>query len=184
MNEFIHYMGAMLINQKLAAIEDELVEAHRELSEAVKLGDLRENSQYDDAKARVNKLMYAKEEYMTAKGVPTIQDNDSIEHIGEGSIVHLVIHSRSKAPLTPGSREFEKAKEEGPIFEGKLMFGGIPPFLEMMEDKVFSTETPLGKQLLGKVPGDYSLPVPAGYANLTVSKITGEVSQEDLMCVI
>lgn len=184
MKDSIHFMAADIVDRKIESIESELIVASRELDEALKLGDLRENSQYDDAKSKMNRLIRAKEEYLDARAVPQIKDSDTIDNIGAGSILHVIVHSVTTEPLQTNSSAFAELKNQPPIFEGKLIYGGIPSFLEMMEDNAFSEDSPLGEQLMGKLPGDYSLAVPAGYANLTVRKIPSSTPSGELFCRI
>lgn len=179
----VHFMALDSAKQRLATVEEEYKEVARQLDEAVKMGDLRENSEYDAAKEAMSRVVRVRDELQPVVTMPVVKSNDNISVIEEGSVVQLSVWSITPSPVTPGSAEFESLKQSGVCaFEGIMMFGATLEVHELLVDKALASDTPIGKFILGKQPGDYSIPVPAGYANITATKLTNKTAVENLYC--
>lgn len=179
----VHFMALDSAKHRLAAVEEEYKEVARQLDEAVKMGDLRENSEYDAAKEAMSRVVRVRDELQPVVTMPVVRSNDNISVIEEGSVVRLNVWSITPSPITPGSPEFEALKQSGSCdFDGIMMFGATLEVHELMADKALASDTPIGKFILGKQPGDYSVPVPAGHANITVQKLPSQTSVEELYC--
>ena len=181
----VHFMALDSAKRRLAEVEGEYKEIARQLDEAVKMGDLSENSEYDAAKEAMSRVVKVRDELQPVVTMPVIKSNDNISVIEEGSVIKLNLWSVSPSPVTPGSKEFDMLKNtDACVFEGVLMFGATLEVHELLSDKALSTDTPIGKYILGKQSGDYSVPVPAGYANITVTKLTNRTDVGDLFCTL
>ena len=179
----IHFMAVESTKERLVTVEKEYAQASQQLNEAVKLGDLSENAEYDAAKEAVNRLAREREELAPVITMPVIRSSDNIGILEEGSVIRLVVHSVTPAPVKPDSKEFEDLKNSGvSAFEGVLMYGGTLSMHELLTDKAFSATTAVGKFIHGKQPGDYSIAVPGGFANVTVEKLHSSTPHEDLFC--
>ncbi len=180
----IHYLVLNKAKARYSEVQDELVTARQQLAEAVEMGDLRENSEYDSAKTQVSKLVRESEELQPVMTMQAVRANDGITVIKEGSVVEISIYQLTKTPVRVGTAEFEELKKLPPVFHGVLAFGAALSFHELLVDNILHTETPVGKFLLGKKPGDYSVPVTGGFSNLTVSKVFNVEDANELFCEI
>lgn len=178
----IHFLALDKAKLKLAAADEEYKVASIQLDEAVKMGDLSENAEYDAARATVAKIATIRNELSPVVTMQVVKSNDNISLVEEGSILHILIHSVTPTPVKPGSPEFEAAKAGPPEFEGVLMFGATLSIHELLTDCALSSDTPIGRFLLGKQPGDYSIQVPAGYANITAIKLSNKTDADALYC--
>lgn len=178
----VHFMALDSAKARLAASEGEYKQASQQLEEAVKMGDLRENAEYDIAKAAVQRVARERDALTPVITMPLVKSNDNISIIEEGSVIHLVIHNITPAPVSPGTKEFEELKSCQPAFEGTLMYGATLDIHELLTDSALSTDTAIGTSIYGKQPGDYSVAVPAGFANLTVEKLLSSTKLEELGC--
>ena len=182
--EGVHYLALSKAKDRYAATEAEFAVAKQRLDEAIKLGDLSENAEYDTAKSAVNRLSRELDELSPVVTMSPVHANEAVSIIEEGSVVEVIIHSITHNPVPPGSAAFGEAKEGTPAFKGHIMFGASLSFHELLNDHILAASTPVGKYILGKQPGDYSVPVPAGFANLSVRKLEGRVKTEDLYCTL
>lgn len=178
----IHFRALTSSRQRLHEIEGELVKATEELDETIKKGDLRENSDYDNAKANVSRLMREHEELQEAVSLESVRSSDDVDVIEEGSIIELTVYDVSKTPYSANQRLFEAAKEKKPAFHGIIMFGGALVNHVILKDNIISITSPVGKFLNGKISGDYSVPVPDGFTNLTVTKLYSLTPEEEFRC--
>ena len=178
----IHFMALSSAKQRLAANEQEMKIKARELDEAIKLRDLRENSEYDEARNAIRKLTKERDALIPVLGMPVIASSDALSTIEEGSIVKIVVYSVTPTPVTPGSAAFAELKTHKPAFEGVLMYGATLPIHELLQDKALSVDTPVGRYLLGKQPGDYSIPVRGGFSNVSAEKLSSKTPSESLYC--
>lgn len=183
MAEGIHFLLLQDTKKQLAETEVAYNEARNQLEEAIKMGDLRENSEYDAAKEAVARIVALRDELSPVMTMSTIRSNDNVSVIEEGSILHLTIYNVTSSPVNPGTAEFEALKASGTYaFDSKIMFGGTLDIHELLSDKALAADTPIGRFILGKQPGDYTVPVPAGHANLTVEKLPTTTTTEELYC--
>lgn len=180
----VHFMAIEKARERLAASEGEYISAVQQLDEAIKMGDLRESSEYDAAKAAVARIAKERDALQPVLSMPVIKANDNIPAIAEGSIVHIKIYSVTSEPVTPSTPQFEQEKQKPVVFEGVLMYGATLEIHELMADKALSASTPIGKFLLGKQPGDYSVAVPAGFANISVEKLSSNTKASELFCEV
>lgn len=178
----VHFMALDKARSRLAATEEEYKAASKQLDEAIKMGDLKENAEYDAAKASVAKIAKERDELMPVTVMPVVRSNDNISIIEEGSIIHLVIYSITQLPVKPGTSEFQTIKSQTPVFDGVLMYGATLRLHELLVDNALASDTPVGEFILGKQPGDYSIAVPAGFANVTVEKLKSDTKPEELYC--
>lgn len=178
----IHFLGLDNARSRLRDVENRYEEASVRLDEAIKLGDLRENSEYDIAKELSRKLTAEMDELSSAILLPVVRSSDNVPTIEEGSVVEVTVHSVTKSPIPVGSPEFDALKQGEPAFRGTLMFGATLSVHELIADNALSTDTPIGKYILGKQSGDYNVPVLAGFANITVRKLSSDTTTEQLYC--
>lgn len=178
----VHFMAVDKAKAKLTQLDEEYAVASAQLDEAIKMGDLRENAEYEIAKSAVQHITRERESVAAVMGMPIVRANDNIQVIEEGSVVKLTIHGVSSHPVKVGTKEFEEIKKQPPSFEGVLMYGATLSYQELLSDNALSVDTPMGKFLLGKQPGEYSIPVPAGFAVVTAEKLKTSTSPDELCC--
>lgn len=184
MADGIHYLMLNRAKAQHEQVKAELLVARKQLAEAVEMGDLRENSEYDAAKDAVGKLTKEAEALQPVMTMAAVRANDGLAMIREGAVIDLTVHQLTKSPIKPGTSEFEKLKEQTPVFHGVLAFGASLSIHELLNDKVLKVGTPVGAFLLGKRPGDYSIPVPGGFSNVTVSKVFNVEDAKVLHCTV
>lgn len=181
----IHYLAY----DKLKARYDEVVEEYHQVSvqlqEAVALGDLKENSEYDAAKATMSKISRERDVLSSILVLPQIRSNNSLNVFEEGCVIELKIYSLTSTPMDTTSDQFKQMVEtKVPDFEGVCLLGGTVSVQELLKDSALDINTPIGTALLGKQPGWYSVQVPGGFANLTAKKLhDGEFTMDDVQCV-
>ena len=181
----VHYLSYASIRKRLTQNAEELDKASQELQEAIALGDLSENSEYDAAKEHLSKVTKERDILVPVLSMPQVRANDSASIFEEGCVIELKIYNMTPEPVDPRSDAFASlAKTSTPVFEGKLLFGGVLPIQELLADSALATDTPIGSFLLGKQPGNYSIQVPGGFANVYTKKLkTSEFTAEDIGCV-
>ena len=167
----IHFMALPIVKERLVHNEEELKAAKEDLAAAAKFGDLRENSEYDNAKTDVRRLNIERGQLIDAVGMPVVKSPDNLRIIEEGSVVSIRVYSITPAPIVSGSKEFEELKKSEPIFEGVLMYGATLSIHELLRDNALSENTPVGKFIYGKTSGDYSVPVKGNFVNVSVEKL-------------
>lgn len=181
----VHYLAYTSIRQRLEENAKEVATASEQLQEALKMGDLRENSEYDAAKERMGKVTKERDMLTPVLSMPQVRANDSASIFEEGCVMELKVFSMTPEPLEPRSEAFNKMMATTqPIFEGVLMYGGTLPIQELLTDSALSIDTPIGSYLLGKQSGPYSIQVPGGFANVYAKKLRStEFKLEDIHCV-
>lgn len=185
----IHFLAIDIARARLEAIEDELEVAYVELDEAIKLGDLSENSEYDAKKETISRLIREREDLREAVIMPLIRAQDTTVLVQEGSVIELTVYGLMEKPYAPGSAEFLAMKEREPEFKGVVMVGGTLHFHELIKDKMLKTTSPIGHYIIGKdggnaeVGADHTVGVPGGFSAITVKLLKpSEVTQADLFC--
>lgn len=184
----VHYLSLGQARERYAQTTAEFDVAKQRLAEAVAMGDLRENAEYDVAKDAVGRLARELDALQPVLSMPAVRANDSVLVIQEGCVIELIIHSLTQNPITPGSEEFNKLKratESGqltPAFHGLLAYGATMSFHELLVDNILSADTEIGAFLLGKPTGDYSVEVAGGFSNLTVTKVYDVETASILYC--
>lgn len=167
----IHVSLYIKAKEQLLNAREELEEANEALSEAIKLGDLSENSEYDAAKDRVRRLQQLVDALEPVAQKAPIQARDIVEVIEPGCLIKLEVFSVTKNRLDENSAEFRQALEGTPQFKGELIFGYSLPVHELVKDQVLSENTPIGSAIIGRTSGEYSVKVPAGFAVIRVEKL-------------
>ena len=180
----VHFLAIDKGKARLSELDVEYSQASTQLEEAIKMGDLRENAEYEIAKAQVQRVMRERESLAGIMMMPIVKANDNIRVIEEGCIVKVTVWDVLATPVAPGSAEFAKLKEGKPSFTGVLMYGATLAFQDLLTDKALSVDTPVGRYILGKQPGDYSIVVPGGFACVTVEKLKNSTAVEELCCEI
>ena len=180
MADKVHFLALAGAQAKLAETEQEYKRASQQLDEAIKLGDLRENSEYEAAKASVQRIANERDLLSPVLQLPVVKAPDGLDVLQEGAVIKLTVHNVTPSPVTPGTAEFEELQKAPPSFEGILMFGGTLEHQELMADCALDVSTPVGMFLTGKRPGSYSVQVPAGFANITVVKLKSEIPEGGL----
>lgn len=181
----VHYLAYSTIRQRLEDNAKELEQASMQLQEALKLGDLSENSEYDAAKDRMSRVTKERDMLAPVLAMSQVKANDSASIFEEGCVIQLKVFNMTSGPMDPRSDAFARLmRETEPIFEGTLMYGGTLPIQELLTDAALSVETPIGGFLLGKQSGAYSIQVPGGFANIYAKKLKStEFTMEDISCV-
>lgn len=181
----VHYLSYSAIKERVAQNAKEYDEASQELQEAIALGDLSENSEYDAAKDHLGRVTRERDILVPVLSMPQVRANDSASIFEEGCVILLKLYNVTPEPMDPRSDAFARmAKETTPVFEGTLLLGGVLPIQELLTDAALATDTPIGGFLLGKQAGNYSIQVPGGFANIFAKKLkTTEFKKEDIGCV-
>lgn len=180
----VHFLAIDRAKARLAQLDVEYATAGGQLEEAIKMGDLRENAEYEIAKAEVQRITREREALSGVMTMPIVKANDNIRVIEEGCILSVIIWDVVSTPVQPNSPEFEALKAKTPAFKGVLMYGVTLSYQDLLTDKALSVDTPVGKYLRGKQSGDYSIVVPGGFACVTAQKLKNSTAMEELCCEI
>lgn len=172
----IHYLAYSRVEKRISALKEEHAQTSVQLQEALAMGDLRENSEYDAAKEAMGRIVKELDALTPSLGYPQAKANPNARVIEEGCVVALTIYSVSDVPLKK-----EQAEREEPIFNGRLMYGGVVPGLDLLRDHALDIGTPVGAAINGKQNGYLSVAVPGGYSNLHVEKVMEEVTVDQLL---
>lgn len=179
----VHYLALSSARQRYAETTEELDKARVQLDEALQLGDLSENSEYDAAKALVGKLSRQLDDLSSVMAMQSVRSDDHLSIIDEGSIIELTVWKVTRNPVKVGSSEFEELKKGQPPFKGVLMYGASLSIHELLNDRMLSVDTPVGQAIYRKQSGDFSVAVKVGFANISVQKLkTADISSADLYC--
>ena len=93
--------------------------------------------------------------------MPTVQSSDSSSVFEEGSVVKITVYNLTQQPVGTSVEDFQKlASSVKPAFEGIVMLGGSIPTMDLLRDASLSEESAVGKFLIGKHSGTYSVKVP------------------------
>lgn len=169
----IHYLALSGIEKRIADLRVDREKASVQLQEALAMGDLRENSEYDAAKDEMARIVKELDALAPALSMQPIRANPNARVIEEGCVIHLRVFSVTPSPMTHAAILAENGgKEPQSIFDGLLMYGGAAPGQNLMSDHALSTDTPIGKAILGKQPGFHTVRAPAGHSNFIVEKVT------------
>lgn len=176
--------------ENLKELEKEIEETKQELREAVRMGDLSENSEVDSAKANLTTLLEEKRNFKELLDLPTLPTRNT-DIIEPGCIVDIEIYGPYKQPkLLHGSNALNKfsltsnensdkndsevlnlTSNESPEFKGRLLFGGATSKHTCSNDHVFLEDTPVGKGINGKASGIYEVEGPVGFLLISVRKV-------------
>ena len=181
----MHYLAYASIKKRLDQNAKDVAAATVQLQEALQLGDLSENSEYDAAKDLMRKVTRERDMLTPVLSMPQVKANDSASIFEEGCVIELKLYGMTPEPMERGSAAFNQmVASVTPVFEGILMLGGTLPIQELLTDAALDVETPIGGYLLGKQSGLYSVPVPGGFANISAKKLKStEFNTEDIHCV-
>ena len=172
----VHYLAYNQIKERIAANDEEYSQVAQQLQEAIKLGDLSENSEYDAARAAMERVVRVRDSLAPVMSMPVIRSNDSAGIIEPGCVLDLAVYGTTPEPLDPKSEEFAQI----------VMLGGILPVHELLADSALSDDpdTPIPYFLLGKKSGWYSIKVPGGFAVVTAKKLKStEFTKDEIRCV-
>lgn len=179
----VHYLAYNNIKERLVENANEYNKVAVELNEALKMGDLRENSEYDAAKSSMAKITRERDMLSPVLSMSVIKANDNTNIFEPGSVIQLDVYNLTNKPLDFTEEVLDNLKKQEPVFSGIVMLGGIIPILGLLEDNALSTDTPVGNYLIGKVSGAYSVRVPGGFANIVATKLkTTDITSGDLHC--
>lgn len=183
----VHYLAYNQIKDRIKANEEEYAVVSQQLQEALKLGDLSENAEYDAARSAMDRIVKTRDALIPVMSMTALKSNDNAGIFEPGCVVELSVYGTTPEPLDPKSKEFASIVDTGdPVFYGKLMLGGILPVHELLEDAALSddADTPIPYYLLGKKSGWYSIKVPGGFAIVVAKKLKStEFTEEDIRCV-
>lgn len=174
--QMIHYLAYSRIEQRAGELKAEREKISVQLQEALTMGDLRENSEYDAAKDAMWRVVREIDSLTPSLGYKQAKANPNARVIEEGCVINITVYSVTNAPST-----LQQVEDTPPIFKGMLMFGGVVPGLDLLRDHALSVETPIGSAILGKQGGFYSVLVPGGHANISVEKVMRDVTPEQLL---
>lgn len=179
----VHFMALASAKARLEELRENYEVANAELQEAIALGDLSECSEYDAAKETIRKIMVEKDKIEPYMAFPSVKCPDSESTIQEGSVLDLTIYGISDAPIAEGSAEYAEMIKRQPTLTGRFMFGGNLEIHTLLQDKMLSATTPVGRYLLWKASGYYSVRTPGGFTNLRVQKVDlKDLNASDLRC--
>lgn len=180
----VHYLAQASIRQRLAQNASDIEKVSVSLKEALKLGDLSENSEYDATKEAMAKLTKERDMLTPVLSMPAVRSSDNIAVFEEGSVIDIKVYSVLSHPVYPDTNEYAKlVSENAPAFEGTIMLGGTLPIQDLIEDAALSVETPVGSYLIGKPSGSYIVKVPGGFVPVIARKLKStEFTPEDIRC--
>lgn len=180
----VHYLAKANILERIEKNASEYERVSQQLQEAVKMGDLSENSEYDAAKEASAKVRREREMLLPVLTMPIVKSNDNVAAFEEGCVVDIQVYNTTEKPLDPNSQEFSALiSASKPVFYGKVMLGGTLPIMELLVDAALSVDTPIGAYLLGKQSGRYSIQVPGGFAPVVVRKLKStEFTPDEIGC--
>ena len=180
----IHYLASETVKKRLAVVEAECEVAAAAVIEARKFGDLSEAAEYDAAKENLGRLTKERDMLAPVATMPTVQSSDSSSVFEEGSVVKITVYNLTQQPVGTSVEDFQKlASSVKPAFEGIVMLGGSIPTMDLLRDASLSEESAVGKFLIGKHSGNYSVKVPGGFANLTAVKLkSNEFTPDQISC--
>lgn len=179
----VHYLARAKITERLARVEEEIKTVSVQLHEAINMGDLRENSEYDAAKEAMGKLTRERDMLAPVLSMAVVRSGDNIKIFEEGCVLDLKVYGTTLAPLEPRSEEFSQAIKGDPVFQGIVMLGGTLPIQELLVDSALDVDTPVGSYLLGKPSGRYSIKVPGGFAVVVATRLkSSEFVPERIGC--
>lgn len=172
----IHYLAYSGIEKRIEELKGEQSQVSVQLQEAIAMGDLRENSEYDAAKDAMERIVKELDTLIPSRSYPQVKANPSARVIEEGCVIRLIIYGVSPVPMKKSD-----AEKEEPIFNGMLAYGGAVPGLSLLRDHILDVGTPVGSIINGKQGGYMSVPVPGGHSNLYVEKVMEEITAEQLL---
>lgn len=182
----IHYLALSGLESRVSALRKERDETAVQLQEAVAMGDLRENSEYDAAKDAMSRIVKELDSLTPSLSLKPIKANPNARVIEEGCVIRLRVYSVTPSPVSASVIQ-AMGPNAKPLFDGLLMYGGTVPGQDLLQDHALSIDTPIGRGILGKQPGYHTVQVPGGHANFIVEKVTideetgGEITPETLM---
>ena len=181
----IHYLVLASSKERYKQVTEDLIETQKQFEEAKAEGDLSENFASDDLRERVKMLAREQDALRPVLSMSSVEAPD-VDIVTEGCVIDLTVYTRFSSPVKPGSEEFESLKEENggkpPEFHGVLAFGGALPIHVILTDFILSVDSPVGRSLLHKRPGDYCFKTPDGFSALTVKIVHGVKSSSELYC--
>lgn len=181
----IHYLAQAKIKERLDANAIELERVSDQLAEAVRMGDLSENSEYDAALEARAKVRREREALLPVLTMPVVRASDNVSIFEEGCVVDLKVYGTVDKPLEGNSQEFTNiVTNQEPQFSGLVMLGGTLAIQDLLTDAALSIDTPIGAYLLGKQSGRYSVKVPGGFAIVAAKKLRStEFTPDQIGCV-
>lgn len=180
----VHYLALSDIRKRLDKNAEDYNVAAVQLTEALKLGDLRENSEYDTAKESMGRIVAERDMLTPVLQLPVVKANDNVSIIEEGCVLDIKVYKAIPSPVSVNSDTFRQLTSVTPAFEGKVMFGGTLPMQELLVDAALGADTPIGAFLLGKRSGPYCIRVPGGFSPVIVKKLrSDEFDVDELGCV-
>lgn len=180
----VHYLAHATIEERLARNAEEIAHVSEQLQEAIKMGDLRENAEYDAAKEAMGKATRERDMLLPVLDMPTVRSSDSVAVFEEGCVVDIQVYHSLREPVEPNSEAFKKiVSDTTPAFEGRVMLGGTLPIQELLVDAALDVATPVGSYLLGKPSGSFIVKVPGGFVPVVAKKLkTTEFTPEEVGC--
>lgn len=179
----VHYLALSDVRKRLDKNAEDYKVAAVQLTEALKMGDLRENSEYDSAKESMGRIVAERDMLTPVLQLPVVKANDNVSIIEEGCVLDIKVFKVIPSPVNVNSDAFTQLTSATPAFEGKVMFGGTLPMQELLTDAALGSDTPIGTFLLGKRSGSYCIRVPGGFSPVLVKKLrSDEFEPEELGC--
>lgn len=179
----IHFMALESANRRLDELRKNYEVANGELQEALKMGDLSECAEYEMSKEAIKKIVAETDKIEPYLTYPVVRCSDSEQAIQEGSVIDLVVYGVSENPVKEGSAEYKELIARPPVLSGRFMFGGNLEIHTLLGDKMLSPTTPIGRYLLWKASGYYSVKTPGGFTNLRATKVPlKDLTTSDLRC--
>lgn len=157
MSAGIHHMLYSETKQALIELEKKIEVAKQKLEDAINLGDLSENAEYEASRSELGKLHREYDALCQIQGIEVLMSSNS-DTIEPGCIIHLKLN--------------DGLGQQG-SFEGTLLYGGDLDTHFLTRDFVLSLNSPIGKSIQSKRSGEtIQVPnCPKGIVSVTVEKI-------------
>lgn len=180
MEPCLHYMLRARVDEQMETMPDKIDQQRKQVNEARADGDLRENSPYDAAREKLQKLYKERDALQSLQELPLVKNNDMKGKFQEGCVIRLTVFSQgdslSDDQLKELADKVDRGEEVPFLTDGILLFGGSSLMFDLVHDYSLDEKTPIGRWLLTHEPGAYSIQVgqQGRYVNFKASHVNSE----------